>query len=74
MRVQVIDTVGMEEGIRSAFLINLAAPSMTFDDVIEIRGDSPTFENELRWWCEWSRKTLLSVEQDRFVTKVRIQF
>ncbi|MBW1896540.1 MAG: hypothetical protein JRI47_05740 [Deltaproteobacteria bacterium] len=74
MRVQVVDTVGMEEGLRSAFLINMASPSMKLDDIIEIRGDSPSFEDELRSWCTWARKTLLSVEQDGLMTKMRIQF
>ena len=73
MRVQVIDTVGME-GYRSAFFIDLAAPGMKLGDIIEIWGDSPTFENELRLWCKWSRKTLLSVEHEALKTKIRIQF
>ena len=73
MRVQVLDTVGME-GRRSAFLINLAAPSLRSGDVVEVWGDCPTFENELRWWCTWSKKTLLSVEQEALKTKMRIQF
>jgi TusA-related sulfurtransferase len=73
MRVQTIDTVGME-GHRSAFLADLAAPGMKPGDIIEIWGDSPTFENELRLWCKWSRKTVLSVEHESLKTKIRIQF
>ena len=73
MRVQVLDTVGME-GHRSAFLIALAAPGMKLGDIIEVWGDRPGFENELRLWCRWSRKTLLSVVQEALMTKIRIQF
>ncbi|MBW1896539.1 MAG: hypothetical protein JRI47_05735 [Deltaproteobacteria bacterium] len=73
MRVPVIDTVGME-GFRSVFLVNLAAPNIKLDDIIEVWGDSPNFEDELRLWCMWSRKTLLSVEQEALITKMRIQF
>ena len=73
MRVPIIDTIGME-GLRSVFLVNLAALGMKLGDVIEVWGDCPSFEDELRVWCMWSRKTLLSVEQEALITKMRIQF
>jgi len=73
MRVQILDTVGME-GHRSAYLLDLAAPGMKSGDIIEVLGDCCTFENELRLWCKRSKKTLLSVEPDWLTTKIRIQF
>jgi len=73
MRLQIIDTVGME-GHRSAFMADLAAPGIKSGDIIEVWGDCHTFENELRLWCRWSKKTLLSVERDSLKTRIRIQF
>ena len=73
MRVQVIDTVGLK-GHRSALMANLASPGMKMGDILEIWGDCPTFEKELRFWCKIMRKSLLSIEQEALVTKIQIQF
>ena len=42
--------------------------------VVEIVGDCPTFEKDIRTFCERRRKTLLSVRGDGVKTVIQIQY
>jgi tRNA 2-thiouridine synthesizing protein A len=42
--------------------------------VVEIVGDCPTFEKDIRTFCERRRKTLLSVRADGVKTVIQIQY
>ncbi len=41
---------------------------------IEIVGDCPTFEKDVRVFCERRKKTLLAVERDGARTTIRIRY
>ena len=42
-------------------------------DVLEVAGDCPTFEEDVRKWCERSNKTLLAVNRAGEAAIVQIQ-
>jgi tRNA 2-thiouridine synthesizing protein A len=42
--------------------------------VVEITGDCPTFEKDVRTFCERRRKTVLSVRGDGAKTMIQIQY
>ena len=42
--------------------------------VVEIVGDCPTFEKDIRTFCERRRKTLLSIRPDGTRTVIQIQY
>ncbi len=49
-------------------------PEMSAGDVLEVSGDCPTFEEDVRKWCERMKKTLLAVNQDGETRTAQIQF
>lgn len=49
-------------------------PEMTKGDMLEVLGDCPTFEEDIRKWCDRMKKTLLAVTQDGDSKTVQIQF
>jgi tRNA 2-thiouridine synthesizing protein A len=42
--------------------------------VVEIVGDCPTFEKDIRTFCDRRRKTLLSVRPEGASTRIKIQY
>jgi len=42
--------------------------------VVEISGDCPTFEKDIRTFCERRKKTLLSVRSDGIKCTIQIQY
>ncbi len=42
--------------------------------VVELGGDCPTFEKDLRTFCDRRKKTLLSVRGDGVKTVIQIQY
>lgn len=53
--------------------MTMKLPEMQKGDVLEVRGDCPTFESDVRKWCDRMKKTLLAIEQDGTVKVVRVQ-
>jgi tRNA 2-thiouridine synthesizing protein A len=49
-------------------------PEMAQGDLLEVVGDCPTFEEDIRKWCDRMKKTLLAVTQDGETKTVQIQF
>jgi tRNA 2-thiouridine synthesizing protein A len=49
-------------------------PEMSKGDMLEVVGDCPTFEEDIRKWCERMKKTLLAINQDGDAKTVQIQF
>jgi TusA-related sulfurtransferase len=68
-----MDALGLK-GDRSVSMIGLAAPGMKMGDILEVWGDCPTFEPELRFWCRCTKRTLLSVEDAALMKKIQIRF
>ena len=42
--------------------------------VVEIQGDCPTFEKDIRTFCDRRKKTLLAVRNDGLKTVILIQY
>ena len=74
MSVLVIDTLGMKCP-QPVLKIAVKAPDMRHGDILEVLGDRPTFEKDLRIWCERLGKVFLSVRDEGQESKrVQIQF
>ena len=74
MGVEVLDTLGMKCP-QPILKIAVKAPDMKPGDILEVLGDCPTFEKDVRTWCERLRKVLLSVKDDGDDKKtIQIQF
>jgi tRNA 2-thiouridine synthesizing protein A len=48
-------------------------PELSLGDVLEVSGDCPTFEDDMRKWCQRMGKTLLAVNQDGDAKVIRVQ-
>jgi len=57
-------------------VLKLAAlvPKMAAGDLIEVSGDCPTFEDDVRKWCARMKKTVLAVRPDGGAKFIKIQF
>ena len=74
MALEVLDTLG-QKCPQPVLKIAVTAPDMKHGDVLEILGDCPTFEKDVRIWCECPGKILLSIKDDGGNTKrIQIQF
>ena len=74
MAVQVLDTLGLKCP-QPVLKIAVQAPKMRAGDILEILGDCPTFEKDLRIWCERLRKVFLSIKDDGGkARRIQIQF
>ena len=74
MAVEVLDTLG-QKCPQPVLKIAVKAPDMTPGDILEILGDCPTFEKDVRTWCERLSKIFLSVEDNgAYQKKIQIQF
>lgn len=74
MAVEVLDTLGMKCP-QPVLKIAVKAPDMRSGDILEVLGDCPTFEKDVRTWCERLNKVLLSVQnEDRDRKRIQILF
>jgi tRNA 2-thiouridine synthesizing protein A len=74
MAVETLDTLGMKCP-QPVLKIAVKAPDMKPGDVLEILGDCPTFERDIRTWCERLGKTFLSVQDEGNGRKrIQVQF
>jgi tRNA 2-thiouridine synthesizing protein A len=74
MPVQQLDTIGLKCP-QPVLKIAVAAADMTPGDILEVLGDCPTFERDVRTWCERLRRVFLSVTDDGTKGKrIQIQF
>jgi tRNA 2-thiouridine synthesizing protein A len=71
MRIEVLDTLGLKSP-QPVLKIALKTADMKPGDILEVFGDCPTFEKDLRTWCHRLGKILLSVK-DKGGNKKRIQ-
>ena len=49
-------------------------PEMKKGDILEVIGDCPTFEEDVRKWCARMKKTLLTVRPEGSAFAIQIQF
>ena len=74
MAVEILDTLGLKCP-HPVLKIAVKAPDMKPGDILEVLGDCPTFEKDVRTWCERLGKVLLSVKNEGGTRKrIRIQF
>jgi len=63
MAVEVLDTLG-QKSPQPVLKIAMKAPDMKPGDILEILGDCPTFEKDVRTWCERLGRVFLSVKDE----------
>ena len=63
MAVEVLDMVSMKCP-QPVLKIAVKAPDMNPGDILEVIGDCPTFERDVRVWCQRLEKTLLSIKDE----------
>ncbi|MBM4136640.1 MAG: SirA-like protein [Nitrospira sp.] len=74
MAVEVLDTLGLKCP-QPVLKIAVRAADMKHGDILEVLGDCPTFERDIRVWCERLGKVLLSVQDEGgSKKKIQIQF
>ncbi|HAA04955.1 MAG TPA: SirA-like protein [Syntrophobacteraceae bacterium] len=74
MSVEVLDTLGMKCP-QPILKIAVKAPDMQSGDILEVLGDCPTFEKDVRTWCERLKKVLLTVQtEDANRKRIQILF
>jgi tRNA 2-thiouridine synthesizing protein A len=74
MAVRVLDTLGLKCP-QPILKIAVAAPDMETGDILEVLGDCPTFEKDVRTWCERLGKVFLSMKDEGGDKKrIQIQF
>jgi tRNA 2-thiouridine synthesizing protein A len=74
MAVVVLDTLGVKCP-QPVLKLAVKAPTMKQGDILEVIGDCPTFERDLRAWCQRLRKVMLSVrEEGETAKRIQIQF
>lgn len=74
MAIQVVEAAGLK---CPQPVLKLAAksPDMAPGDILEIVGDCPTFEKDVRAWCDRMKKVLLSVKNEgNGKLRIQIQF
>lgn len=55
--------------------IAVRSPDMKPGQILEVLGDCPTFENDVRTWCQRLKKTLLSVKEEQgYLKRILIKF
>lgn len=63
MAVQYLDASGLKCP-QPVLKIAVLSPDMQTGDILEVIGDCPTFETDVRVWCSRLGRTLLSVRQE----------
>lgn len=63
MTVEILDMVGMKCP-QPVLKIAVKAPEMNPGDILEVIGDCPTFERDVRVWCQRLKKTFLSIQEE----------
>ncbi len=73
MPTQTIDARGLKCP-QPILKITATAIKMKTGDTIEILADCSTFENDLKDWCQRSKKMLMWVREEAGAKKAQIQF
>jgi tRNA 2-thiouridine synthesizing protein A len=74
MSVSVIDTLGIKCP-QPVLKIAVMAPQMKPGGILEVLGDCPTFEKDVRIWCDRLGKVLLSIEDEgKGRKRIQLQF
>ena len=63
MAVAILDTTGLKCP-QPVLKIAAKSPDMQHGDVLEVIGDCPTFERDIREWCKRLKKVLLYIKDE----------
>jgi len=74
MATEILDTLGMKCP-QPVLKIAVKAPDRKAGDILEVVGDCPTFEKDLRTWCKRKKKVFLSIKDEGGnAQRIQIQF
>ena len=74
MEIEVLDMLGMKCP-QPVLKIAVKAPDMKPGEILEVLGDCPTFERDVRVWCERLGKTFLSIlDEGNGRKRIQIRF
>ena len=74
MATEILDTLGLKCP-QPVLKIAVKAPDMNPGDILEVLGDCPTFEKDVRTWCERLGKIFLAIRDEGGNRKrIQIQF
>ena len=74
MAVDLLDTIGLKCP-QPVLKLAVKAPDMKQGDILEVIGDCPTFERDVRVWCERLSKVLLSIKDEGgYKKRIQIKF
>jgi tRNA 2-thiouridine synthesizing protein A len=74
MAVQTINALGLKCP-QPILKIAAKSPEMVAGDILEVTADCPTFEKDVRVWCDRLKRVLLSVKDEGGgKVKIQIQF
>lgn len=74
MAIEVLDMVGMRCP-QPVLKIAVKAPEMKQGDILEVLGDCPTFERDIRVWCRRLGKIFISIKDEgKNKKRIQIQF
>lgn len=74
MEIRTLDATGLKCP-QPILRLTVVSPQMQPGEHLEIIGDCPTFESDLRVWCQRLNKTLLFVIQEEgYRKRIRIRF
>jgi tRNA 2-thiouridine synthesizing protein A len=63
MAIVILDTSGLKCP-QPVLKIAAKSPDMQIGDILEVIGDCPTFEKDIRAWCQRLNKTLLFIRDE----------
>jgi tRNA 2-thiouridine synthesizing protein A len=74
MAMEYLDTCGLKCP-QPILKVAVKSPDMKPGDILEVTGDCPSFERDMRLWSERLKRTILSVKQDgQYKKTIQIQF
>lgn len=73
MATKTLDAVGFKCP-HPVLKIAAKASDMFNGDILEVLADCPTFEKDVRLWCERTKKTLLWIREEDGKKRCQIQF
>lgn len=74
MEIKELDATGLKCP-QPVLKLAVISAQMKQGDTVEVIGDCPTFETDIRAWCSRLKKTLLFVtEEEGYRKRIRIRF
>jgi tRNA 2-thiouridine synthesizing protein A len=74
MAIVSLDTCGLKCP-QPVLKVAVKSPDIKTGDILEVVGDCPTFEKDIRFWCERLKRTVISVRQEgEYKKTIQIQF